>query len=259
MTVFKHYARYYDLLYKNKSYDQEVNFVSSLLKEFSNGSTKVLELGCGTGRHAENLVKLGYHVHGVDLSTEMVRQAECRASELPQELRNKLSFASGDARTVRTGLTYDAVISLFHVVSYQTDNADVMAMFSTAAEHLRGGSDGGLFIFDCWYGPAVLTDRPHVRLKQLGDEKIDVLRIAEPVIYSNDNLVDVNYTVLITDRAEKTVEEIHETHTMRYFFRPELELMLEQAGFKLLADREWLSGRPLDFNTWFGTFVAQKV
>ena len=40
----------------------------------------------------------------------------------------------------------------------------------------------------------------------------------------------MNYTVLIKDRAENTVEEIHEKHTMRYFFQPELEQMLNQSG-----------------------------
>lgn len=255
MAVFKHYARYYDLFYQAKSYDHEVEFVSTLLNEYSSQPKSVLELGCGTGRHALQLARLGYDVHGVDLSPDMVKQAENRASELPGDLRDKLTFSAGDARTVRTTTYYDAVISLFHVVSYQNSNADVLAMFQTAFEHLNSG---GLFLFDCWYGPAVLTDRPHVRIKRQGDDKIDVIRLAEPVMHPNDNLVDVNYTVLITDRTENTVEEVKETHSMRYFFRPELEIMLNQAGFELIVDKEWLTGHQLDYTTWFGTFVARK-
>lgn len=254
MAVFKHYARYYDLFYQAKSYNQEVEFVNAILKEFIAERNSLLELGCGTGRHAELFANLGYNVHGVDLSSDMVKQADERASQTP-ELADKLSFVAGDARTVRTGATYDAVISLFHVLSYQNSNADVIAMFQTAADHL---SAGGLFVFDCWYGPAVLTDRPHVRIKRLGDKNIDVLRIAEPVLHPNENIVDVNYTVLITDRLERITEEIKESHHMRYFFRPELELMLNQTGFDLVADREWLTGQQLDFTTWFGTFVARK-
>ena len=46
---------------------------------------------------------------------------------------------------------------------------------------------------------------------------------------------------------------------MRYFFQPELEQMLNQSGFVLLAAQEWLSDRPLDFTTWYGTFVARKT
>lgn len=258
MDVFQHYAGYYDLFYQSKSYDIEGDYVSRLLKKFHGNPRSILELGCGTGRHAEQLAGHGYRVHGVDLSPEMIRQAQARVAVLPRDLQDRLSFSLGDARDIRTGATYDAVISLFHVVSYQNRNHDVAAMFATASGHLRGGAEGGIFLFDCWYGPAVLSDHPHVRTKRMSDDKIDVVRIAEPVMHPNDNLVDVNYTVLITDRAQKTMEEINEKHTMRYFFRPELELMLNQAGFELLTAQEWLSDRPLDFSTWSGTFVAQK-
>lgn len=258
MSVFRNYARYYDLFYQSKTYDMEADFVSNILKKFYGDPRSIIELGCGTGRHAEQLARHGYQVHGVDLSPEMVGQAQGRAANLPSDLRSQLSFSLGDARDLRMGTTYDAVLSLFHVVSYQNSNNDVIAMFSTASEHLRGGADGGVFVFDCWYGPAVLSDRPHVRTKRMSDDKVDVFRIAEPVMHPNENLVEVNYTVLITDCVDKTVAEIHEKHTMRYFFRPELELMLNQAGFELLATQEWLSDRPLDFTTWFGTFVARK-
>lgn len=259
MSVFRNYARYYDLFYQGKSYDMEADFVNGILRKYYGDPRSILELGCGTGRHAEQLAMRGYQVHGVDRSPEMVGQAQERAANLPSDLRSRLSFSLGDVRNHRTGTTYDTVLSLFHVVSYQNSNNDVISMFSTASEHLRGGADGGVFVFDCWYGPAVLSDRPHVRTKRMSDDKVDVFRIAEPVMHPNHNLVEVNYTVLIKDRAEKTVEEIHEKHTMRYFFLPELELMLHQAGFELLATQEWLSDRPLDFTTWLGTFVAKKI
>ena len=51
---------------------------------------------------------------------------------------------------------------------------------STAAKHLK---PNGVFIFDFWYGPGVLTDPPVVRLKRLENEEIEVLRIAEPVMH----------------------------------------------------------------------------
>ena len=45
-------------------------------------------------------------------------------------------------------------------------NADLLAAFATAREHLN---PGGVFIFDCWYGPAVLAERPSVRIKRMED------------------------------------------------------------------------------------------
>ena len=108
--------------------------------------------------------------------------------QLPAEEAEHLTFASGDVLTVRTGATYDAVISLFHVISYHTINADLEAAFETAASQL---TPGGLFLFDFWYGPAVLTQKPEVRVKHLEDEKIEMIRIAEPEMFPNENRVDV--------------------------------------------------------------------
>ena len=79
---------------------------------------------------------MGYIVHGVDLSEAMLARAEERKAALPPEVAARLSFIYGDMRTVRTGETYDAVISLFHVMSYQTTNADLEAAFETATVHI---------------------------------------------------------------------------------------------------------------------------
>ena len=52
---------------------------------------------------------------------------------------------------------YDVVVALFHVISYLPDNSDLEAAFARIREHMK---PGGILIFDYWYGPAVLTDRP---------------------------------------------------------------------------------------------------
>lgn len=85
---------------------------------------------------------------------------------------------------------FDAVI---HFISYQTTNDDVSAAFQTARKHLN---PGGIFTFDVCYGPAVLMDRPAVRIKRMMDDEIEVTRLAEPVLHPNENLVDVNYHVV---------------------------------------------------------------
>jgi hypothetical protein len=182
----------------------------------------------------------------------MVRAAEARR---PANLSGQLEFSVGDVRSVRVGRLFDAVVSLFHVASYQTTNADLMAMFTTAAAHLRAG---GVFVFDCWYGPGVLTDRPSVRVRRIQSEAIEVLRLAEPIMHPNDNVVDVNYTVQVRRRSDQKVSEFQETHRMRYLFAPEVRLMLEQAGFLPPVALAWLSDSPTDFSTWVATFVATR-
>lgn len=253
--VFDTYARYYDLLYRDKDYAGESAYVAAHIRKQSPLAKRILELGCGTGAHAEHLARMGYIVHGVDMSEAMLTRAEARKANLPTEVAARLSFGFGDVRTVRTGETYDAVISLFHVMSYQTTNADLEAAFETASIHLQVG---GLFLFDFWYGPAVLTQRPEVRVRRLEDEEIKVTRVAEPDLHVNENVVDVNYTVFIEAKASKMVEQLKEVHRMRYLFLPEL---LQFSDVKLWTDIKsmgWMKSQELNQDDWAGLFFATK-
>lgn len=250
MSVFDKYSYYYNLLYRDKDYAGEVEYIDSLIKRHKPDAKSILDLGCGTGRHATLLAQKGYTVHGIDMSEDMLAVAnEGKDGE-------RLVFSCGDVRLARLDKTFDVVVSLFHVMSYQTSNDDLLKAFTTAYEHLN---PGGVFIFDCWYGPAVLSDRPTARVKKLEDEAIEVIRLAEPVMHANENLVDVNYHVTIRNKADGTVEEITETHRMRYLFKPEVTLMLERTGFKLEGCFEYMTGRELGFNSWNAAFVGAKA
>lgn len=252
MTVFDHYARYYDLLYRDKDYAGEASYIAQLLGDRGVARGTILELGSGTGKHAIELAKLGYEVDGYDLSSEMVAAAE----RLREQAGAAVSFSQGDVRTVRTGRRYDAVISLFHVMSYQTSTDDLRAAFRTAAEHLRAG---GVFVFDCWYGPGVLTDLPAVRVKRLEDESCTVTRIAEPVIRASENVVDVNYTVFVTNRGDGSQRVIEERHPMRYLFQPEIGDLLSQCGLRLVDGFAWMTREEPDLGTWQAVFRATPV
>jgi SAM-dependent methyltransferase len=255
MTVFGNYARYYNLLYKDKDYAGETQYIDRLLQKYAPNTKSILDLGCGTGIHASLLVKQGYSVCGVDLSENMLAEANRHRQNLPIEEANKLEFIKSDLRNFSYSKKFDAVTSLFHVISYQINNEDLNAAVATAKIHLE---PGGIFIFDCWYGPAVLTDRPTVRVKRLEDENIVVTRIAEPKIYPNDNVVDVNYQVFIKDKITNGVEELNETHKMRYLFVPEIKFILENNNFELVTSGEWMTELIAGFNTWGVYFVARS-
>ena len=250
MSVFNEYARYYDLLYRDKDYTGETDYVHNLIQKQCPGARTILNLGCGSGRHDRCLVDRGYAVTGVDISEEMLAAARNSAAG-----NDSLHYVQGDARSVRLEETFDAVISLFHVMSYQTTNQDLLVAFATAHSHLK---PGGTFIFDCWYGPGVLTDPPTIRLKELEDETITVTRIAQPVVHPNKNVVDVNYRVFLRDKESGAVREIVETHRMRYLFQPEVDLMLTMSGFEPQTSEEWLTSAPLTLSSWNALFTARK-
>ena len=254
MNIFSRYAAYYDLLYEDKDYDSESAFVDTILQQHVSGARSLLELGCGTGLHAAALARHGYALHGVDMSGEMVARAEERRRALPHELASKLAFCRGDVREYRCVQRFDAVISLFHVISYQTGNRDLLDAFTTAKAHMRSG---GVFLFDCWYGPAVLRDRPETRLKVLENENLKILRFASPEHIPNENRVDVNYRVVIRDKLTGDTDEIEETHEIRYLFRPEIELLLRTVGLELITSGQWMTGGEIGEDSWNVYFVAR--
>jgi len=244
-SVFNAYSRYYDLLYQDKDYIGEVDYIQKLLCVHGIMHGNLLELGSGTGKHGRLLAERGYRVHGIERSADMVAQAT---------VTDGFSCQQGDICTVQLGRTFDAVLSLFHVVSYQTSNADLIAVFSRAASHL---APTGLFVFDFWYSPAVYAQRPAVRVKRIADTQIEITRLAEPVLYPNDNRVDVNYTIFARDITSGAVEPITETHPMRHFSLPEIDLLATMHGFKRICAEEFLTGKAAGEATW-GVCVTLK-
>lgn len=254
MSVFNSYARYYDLLYRDKDYAAEAQHVHDNIQRHYPGAQSVLELGCGTGAHAIHLASMGYAIHGVDRSHEMLTAANRRLKDASADIAPRIRFSPGDIRQVRLDERFDAVIALFHVVSYLPTNDDLKAAFTTARCHLGAG---GIFLFDCWYGPAVLTDPPAVRVKRMEDDEASVVRIAEPVMHPNENLVDVNYQVFISEKPCGQFEMLQESHRMHYLFKPEVERLFRGCGLQLVDCFEWLTGRPPGCDTWGVCFVGR--
>lgn len=254
MSVFNLYAAYYDLLYRDKDYAAETDYLTGLIREVVPSLRTVLELGCGTGGHAVQLAKHGLEVHGIDLSADMIERASSRRHAAPAALAQMLSFGQGDVRSYRANRAFDAVISLFHVVSYQTSNADQEQTFATARAHLRAG---GAFVFDFWYGPAVLSDRPRRVVKQVEDERIEIRRETTPTMLVNDNCVDVHFDVDVLSKSDQRSQRIAEDHRMRYLFLPEIQQRLVASQFRMQRAYAWLSRQPLNDRSWYGCVVAQ--
>lgn len=224
-AVFGAYAGFYDALYADKDYEAECDFLEAVFAECGVGpGASVLDLGCGTGGHVVPLARRGYDVTGVDRSASMVDRAQSKAGEAD----TLAGFVIADIRALELGRTFDAVISMFAVVSYQLTDADVSSVFSSARRHL---ATGGVFVFDVWHGPAVLTQRPEVKTKTVaapgGDE---ITRTAHPTLDEDARTVEVVYDVVRTS-AGVVVEHTSEAHIVRYFFADELRALLSEAGF----------------------------
>lgn len=246
--TFITYSKYYDLLYRDKDYRAESDYVHTLINEYFPNASTILELGSGSGAHAEYLCAKGFEVTGLERSAEMVVEAK---------QKNIQGFVPLEADITDFAIeqTFDVAVSLFHVISYLTENDDLLKTFELTHRHLR---PEGIFIFDVWYTPAVLTLRPETRIKRLSDETVHITRIAESVMHSSRNVVDVNYEVKILDKTTNHTETIIETHPMRHFSIPEIDLLARHTGFEILRVEEFQTAYPPTTDTWGVCFVLRK-
>jgi SAM-dependent methyltransferase len=254
MSFGPEYARSYDAFYRSKDYAAEARFVRERLATVVNDEALcILDIGCGTGLHDAILAEAGHTITGADMSDGMLARAIQRRDALPGPLRKKLNFVQGDARTLRTGHTYDAVISLFHVMSYMAGDGDFEAALRTARAHLK---PGGAFLFDFWYGPAVLADPPQARERMVDENGVQIRRMTTPYWEKARDAVRIIFDVeeVVDGPARKSTEE----HVMRYFFEDGLRQALQQAGFETLEVREWLTAaRPHEKS--FGVYALGRA
>ncbi len=243
-----HYSRYYDLLYKDKNYKKETQYLVQLIRSFHPGAARLLELGCGTGNHAAEFCRQGYTVTGLERSADMVAQANNKQI-------TGFHAVAGDITNFSLNSTFDITLSLFHVISYLGSNSELASCFNAVNHHLN---PGGIFIFDVWYSPAVYHLQPETRIKRIEDELIKVTRFAEPEIHVNENVIDVNYEVLIQNKLTGLTESHHEKHPMRHFCINEIDLLAKLTGFEMISAEEFETGNPPGKDTWSVCFILKK-
>lgn len=221
------HAELYDLFYASKPYVQEAEFVHRCIikhgGERRRGKT-LLELACGTGSHAIHFAKLGYQITAVDNSPEMLRQAEEKAAKENVHI----AFKELDMRDLSQAPgVYDVVVCLFDSLGYVQTDASLSNVFSGVNARLR---DGGLFIFEFWHAPPMLSSHDPVRVRRFPINGGTILRISETTLRPQLSLAEVTYSIYeLWD--DGTYSEIMETHSNRFFTLAEVENYALTYGF----------------------------
>ena len=137
--LFENYGRTYDAESFTQGNLGECDFLE---QEFgSDKALKILDVGCGTGRHAIDLAKRGYRVTGIDLSDAQLH----RAQEKAKEAGVSVDFRKHDARELAFREEFDAAIMLCEGAFplMETDEMNFAILKSVA----RALTPAGKFIF----------------------------------------------------------------------------------------------------------------
>lgn len=247
------YATSYDLFYADKDYTAECDLVESMFARHRPLPVRtILDLGCGTGRHACLLASRGYEVVGVDRSEDMLRAARERA----RANSVAATFMCGDLREVSVGSSFDAVLMMFAVLGYQITDEDLMKALTNARRHLPAG---GLLVFDVWYEPAVRAQAPEERWRFYSTNDGGVVRRSHGVLRTDAPVCAVDIELWSVEAGRATADYVRECHEMRFFTDSELEKRLQDAGFHVVD----LSGFPEanrrpDTSTWSVLVTARS-
>ena len=137
--LFTNFGDQYDKQQFTAGTQGEVDFIENEIDH--NRATRILDIGCGTGRHSIELARRGYHVVGIDLSESMLSKARAKAKSAGVDVE----YLQADARQLHFHNEFDLAIMLCEGAFplMQTDEMNFMILQS-AANALR---TGGKFIF----------------------------------------------------------------------------------------------------------------
>ncbi len=237
--AFYSHARLYDFMFPGGG--PAVDFY---LAEARRQGGHVLELACGTGHKLMPIAFDGYPCVGLDLSSDMLAEAQRKAKErgVPVE------WTQGDMRSFDLGRTFDFVFiaanSLFHL--HETE--DLVSCFRSVRRHL---APGARFVFDVF--------NPSVRLLAEAD---GVRRTRESLSFIDPERGKVHVDVVgIYDAPAQVMRETWYFSTgsepdfvvapleVRNIFPQELPLLLSLGGLRLVERFGDFSGRPLAADT----------
>lgn len=245
------YAELYDLFYADKAYADETRFVHECICEFNSDSTQdILELACGTGKHAVEFEKLGYNVTATDRSPDMLAIARERAHG-----RN-VDFILADMQQLDLPKkNFDAAVCLFDSIGYLKTDEAIAAGLARVRNHLR---ENALLIFEFWHAPAMLNGYSPLRVRHWKSDNSDITRTSETTLDRRNRLADVVYTVE-ERKHDGNSRILRESHVNRFFEINEMESMLSRSKFSPMRFFAGFSkSEPVTESTWHIVAVAQK-
>ena len=228
------FSEFYDALTANVSYDTVAQVLSSLLTRYGKGRGLLLDLACGTGSVSVRLAEKGYEVIGVDLSPEMLSEAQNKAYSAGQNIL----FLCQDMTALDLYGTVDAAVCTLDGLCHLPNEESVFAALQKVSLFMN---PGGVFLFDVnsvYKHRAVLGNNTFVY------DTDDVYCVWQNTLLSDGVTVqmDLDFFEPVSDAGDYVRQS--ERFTERAYPRETLEAMLKKAGFTVLDVFDGYSEKP---------------
>ena len=228
------FSEFYDALTANVSYDTVAQVLGSLLTRYGKGRGLLLDLACGTGSVSVRMAQKGYEVIGVDLSPEMLSEAQNKAYSAGQNIL----FLCQDMTALDLYGTVDAAVCTLDGLCHLPDEESLSAALRKVSLFMN---PGGVFLFDVnsvYKHRAVLGNNTFVY------DTDDVYCVWQNTLLSDGVTVqmDLDFFEPVSDAGDYVRQS--ERFTERAYPRETLEAMLKKAGFTVLDVFDGYSEKP---------------
>ena len=215
--MFTESTHLYDVIYGEfKDFASEAREVASLIHDLSPQARRILDVGCGSGRHAASLTEEhGYEVDGLDIQSGFL--------EIARERCPNGEFYRGDMASFNLGKRYDAVLCLFSSIGY-VRTLDRLSL--TARSILRHVAPGGIALIEPWFTPEAFPGGS-VHLHTVDREELKVCRVSRSDVRDRMSFLEFQY--LVAEPSE--IQHLREVHELGLFTVEEMMAALTSAGF----------------------------
>lgn len=232
--MYNQIARYYDLVHADLTAD-----IGYLLTLAAGVDGAILELGCGTGRLLIPLARAGHAIIGVDNAAAMLDRARQKIAVEPPEVRQRITLLASDivsfslpAQAERFALAFIGYNTLMHLSPEQ-----VVAVFNRIGRCLQPG--GTLFLDLA--NPATIAQTADDHTLSLENTLVDpetgelILQMAANRLEEGSQLLHITWIYDATPAGGGPVSRTVVETDYHYFYAHQLEIFLDQAGFRIDA------------------------
>ena len=245
MNAYNKFAKIYDtLIYEDIDYLSWSKFILDKYNSFNNEKDVYLDIGCGTGNLAINIVPFFNNNWCVDLSEDMLIMAEnkFRGKKL------KAKFVRQDMRALNLNRKFDLITCSMDCTNYLTEDGDLVKFFTCIRNHLK---DQGLFVFDInsqYKLENILANNTFTYNEE------DIVYIWENTL--EGNLLEMYLTFFIKDGD--LYDRFDEVHLERIYREDEIAKALEDSGLSIASKLDNYTDSSVKTTTERITYFVRK-
>jgi SAM-dependent methyltransferase len=217
-------ARFYDAFANNS----DIEFYPEVAKRYGG---PILELACGTGRVLLVLAQLGYEVTGIDATEEMLEIARRKVEGLSDEFQSMVHLRQGDTSDFNLGRRFSLII-IPSSFKFNLTTESQLACMECVKNHLE---KDGVFILDHYPGALRLE---HEEYKQGPVTLEDGTKVSRHVKSEVDLIEQLQrFTASYEIEHNNGLKDEFVTENVQaLIFEREIELLIQQAGFKIIEE-----------------------